>query len=481
MAPSDLKHWHSRLAQALEAEDAPDPAKLLRYYMGAGDMRSAYRSALAGATIAETALAFDRAAGFYSQAIQTGEADSMSLAKLYRQRAEAYAKAGCGPQAAADYLTAERWPEYNDTFQMRRLSAEQLMRSGHLDEGFAAFTRLLRSVGFWMPSTPLKSIVAMIAIRVLIRLRGMRWQQRPEGEVATGTIRKLDLLWSGASVFFVVNPVFGTYLQARHMLGALRAGEPLRLALSIGQGASYECLGGAPYYHVGRKMINLAERIAQPFENAHVSSSIAVDWAFLDFLCGRIGEGLVHSRKAVRVLRELGSEQSWEGSTARLGLIWFLGWSGRIQEMSALVHSILNEARSRGDVYTFVVIRCCAMSHLANLAADDPDRALEEMKEALDEWSQARYDVPRRCRGVRVVRGADRCGSQPRPERMANAEAFSARTKVPVFPNHALIYAGQDRLRVMDLETRSWCPPQRDPILHLPAQGRAVTIGDCAR
>jgi hypothetical protein len=248
-----------------------------------------------------------------------------------------------------------------------------------------------------MPSTPLQSIVAMIAIRLLIRLRGMRWQQRREGDLATGTIRKLDLLWSGASVFFVVNPVFGTYLQARHMLGALRAGEPLRLALSIGQGASYECLGGTPYYHVGRKLLNLAERIAQPFEDAHVSALITVDWVFLDFLCGRIGEGLVHSRKAVRELRELGSEQSWEGSTAKLGLIWFLGWGGRIQEMTALVPSVLNEARSRGDVYTFVVIRCCAMSHLANLAADDPDRALEEMKEALNEWSQARYDAPRLC------------------------------------------------------------------------------------
>jgi hypothetical protein len=397
MIPSDLKNWHSRLAKAFEAEGAADPAKLLRHYLGAGDMPSAYRSALAGARIAETALAFDRAAGFYSEAIQTGEADSMTLAMLYRRRAEAYAKAGRGLQAAADYLTAERWPEHNDAFQMRRLSAEQLMRSGHLDEGFAAFTRLLRSVGFWMPSTPLQSIVAMIAIRLLIRLRGMKWQQRRGGDLVTGTIRKLDLLWSGASIFFVVNPVFGTYLQARHMLGALRAGEPLRLALSIGLGASYECLGGAPYYHLGRKLLNLAERIALPCEDAHVSAWITVDWVFLDFLCGRIGEGLTHSRKAVRELRELGSDQSWEGSTAKLGLTWFLGWSGKIQEMTALVPSVLNEARSRGDVYTFVVIRCCAMSHLADLAADDPDRALEEIKKALSEWSQTRYDAPRLC------------------------------------------------------------------------------------
>ncbi len=393
LSPSDLKNWHRRLAQALEAEENSDQ-RLVRHYLGAGDMAAAFRSALAAARMAEKALAFDRAASLYKDAIATGEADVQGLAMLHRQRAEALAKAGRGREAAGDYLIAARWPEHNDSFQMRRLAAEQLMRSGYLDEGVQTYTGLLRSLGFWMPATPLQSIVAMLAIRAFIRLRGLRWQHRHVADLPALTVRNLDLLWSGAMVLSVINPVFGTYLQSRHMLGALRAGEPFRLALSVGLGAGYEALGGAPYYQDGRKFLDFAERIAADLQNPYASAVMSVYWPFLDYVCGRIEEGLEHSRRAVQMLHELGTEVAWERSTVRMILIWFLGWGGRIREMSELVPAILDEARSRGDVYTAVVIRTFALAHLADLAADDPDRALDEIGHALGQWSQARYDSP---------------------------------------------------------------------------------------
>jgi len=394
LSPADLRAWHQRLARAFEAEEPPDPQKLIRHYWGAGDMAKAYRSALAAAEIAKKALAFDRAADFYGEAIKTGEAPVEQLAMLHSERAETLAKAGRGRGAAVDFLCAARWPEYIDSFQMQRLAAEQLMRSGYLDEGVEAYKGLLRSVGFWMPATPLQSIVAMLVTRAFIRLRGLRWRRRQEAEIAAETIRNLDLLWSGASVFFIVNPVFGTYLQARHMLEALRAGEPFRLALSVGLGAPYEALGGVPYYQNGCRFLEFAERTASDLQNPYLSCALSVNWVFVDFLCGRIQDGLEHSRKALQMLRDLGTDQAWESSTAKLGLLWFLGWGGRIREMSELVPGILDEARSRGDVYTFVMIRCAALTHRVELAADNPDRALKEINQALGQWSQVRYDSP---------------------------------------------------------------------------------------
>jgi len=394
LSSSDLKAKYRRLAQAFEAQDTPDPQKLVRYYIGAGDMAAAFRSAVAAAHIAEKALAFDRAAGFYTAAIKTDEASVKDLAMLHRQRAEALAKAGRGREAAKDYLSAARWTQHVDAFQMRRLAAEQLMRSGYLDEGVGAFTELLRSFGFWMPATPLQSIIAMLATRAFIRLRGLRWRQRDETDLPVQTIRELDLIWSGASVFFLVNPIFGTYLQARHMLKALSAGEPFRLALSLGQGALYAAVGGVPYYQEGRRIMELAEHIASDLQNQYLSCAISIDWVYLDFLCGRIQDGLEHSRRAVQNVRELGTELSWESTTAKFGLIWFLGWAGRIGELSELVPGILDEARARGDIYTFALLRCSALSHRADLALDYPDRALEEISQAIEQWSQARYDCP---------------------------------------------------------------------------------------
>lgn len=394
LSPSDLRNWHQILARAFEGEEAPDPQKLVRHYLGAGDMAKAFCSARAAAEIAVKALAFDRAAGLYQEAIETGEATVKDLAMLHCQRAEALAKAGRGREAAQDYLSAAQWPEHNDAFEMRRLAAEQLMRCGYLDEGVEAFKELLRSAGFWMPATPLQSIVAMLAIRAIIQFRGLRWRRRHEAEIPVQTLRNLDLLWSGASVFSIVNPVFGTYLQARHMLEALGAGEPFRLALSVGQGAHYEALGGVPNFQDGCRFLEFAEHIASDLQNSQLSCAITVNRIFVDLLCARIQSGLEHSRSAVQMLRKLGLEQTWESSTAKLGLLWFLGWGGRIREMSDLIPGILDEARSRGDVYTLVVIRCCTLSHRVDLAADDPDGAIEQIKHALGQWSQARYDCP---------------------------------------------------------------------------------------
>lgn len=394
LSSESLRNWHQRLALAYEVEGTPDPQKMVRHYSGAGDMAATFRSAAAAAKIAQKALAFDRAAAFYTEAIKTGAADANDLAMLYSQRAEALANAGRGREAAADYLAATERSGQVDALRMRRLASEQLMRSGYFDEGLEAFTALLRSVGFWMPATPIQSIGAMLTIRAFIRLRGLRWKRRKEIELPSHVIRNLDLLWSGAAVFFHVNPVFGTYLQARHMIAALRAGEPYRLALSVGQAASFESLGGVPYYQRGRKLMEFAEHIASDLQNTNLSIAITINWVFLDFLSGRIRDGLEHSRKAIEMLRELGTERTWESSTARMGLIWFLGWGGRIREMSELVPDILDEARSRGDVFTFVMLRCTTLSHRVELAADDPHRAIKEIGNALGQWSQARYDTP---------------------------------------------------------------------------------------
>jgi hypothetical protein len=87
-----------------------------------------------------------------------------------------------------------------------------------------------------------------------------------------------------------------------------------------------------------------------------------------------------------------GISAPWETSTAKVFLIWFLGWGGRIRELSKLVRETLSEARSRGDVYSSVVIRTFTPAHLVHLAADNPERALDELGSALDQWSRARSE-----------------------------------------------------------------------------------------
>jgi serine/threonine protein kinase len=391
LSPLDLRNWHSRLAETLRMEGNADPPRLLRHYRGAGNLPAAYAAALAAAKVSEDTLAFEQAARFYAEALDTGQADELGQASLYRKRAESLAKAGMGCAAAGCYREAARWPAANNPIEMQRLAAEQLMRSGHLDQGLGAFTALLHDAGLQMPETPLQSIFAMLAIRAFIQIRGLRW--RADTDVSESARRRLDLLWSGALVLSVVNPIFGTWLQARHMLEALRAGDRRQLALSAGLGAAFEARGGSADYHRGRRLLDFAQRLASELDDPYISALMPAYESVVDYVCGRIGEGLEHSRKAVQMLHELRSAAPWERSTAKLFLVWFQAWGGRIREMSSLVREAVDDARSRGDIYSSVIIRTFAPAHLADLAADNPDRALEELAVAQSQWSRNRSEA----------------------------------------------------------------------------------------
>lgn len=395
LSSENLRHWHSRLATILEDEENYDPQRAVRHHRGAGDSAAVFRSALAAAHQAEYALAFDRAAEFYAEALESQQADESTTAMLHRKRAEMLGKAGRGFEAGNAFLTSSKWSSHNDSFDMRRHAAEQFMQSGHLDEGVALFRELLRDIGLWMPAKPLSSVLAIIGLRILLWFRGTGFDLRDESEIDDATRRRLDLLWTGALVLTCVNPVFGRYLQARHLLAALRAGEPCRIADSAGLGAGFAALGGARYYLHGRDQLQFArEAMAGRTVPDTTRAVMHVFHAFLGYMCGRIGEGLDQCRNAAKILAEVGSGVSWEMVTTNMLLSWFLGWHGNLRELSELITRVLDDARLRNDVYADVVIRCFGTSHLVTLAADEPERAAEETCRALARWSPGRYDYP---------------------------------------------------------------------------------------
>ncbi|MGA8026231.1 MAG: protein kinase [Bryobacteraceae bacterium] len=393
LSPSALRDWHARLAQALQAEHNPDPQRLFRHHLGAGNVAAAFQSALAAARMAENALAFDRAARFYTETLQTGEGDAAAHAMLHRKRAEALSKAGRGRESGASYLEAAKFPAYNDSLEMRRLAAEQLMRSGYLDEGIQIYRDLLPGTGVHLPDQPLACLLRGLTLRAFTKVRGMRWRPRTEAQLPAQRLRKLDLLWNGALVLTTVDPIFANYLQARHMLEALRAGEPSRLALSAGLGVFFESLAGQSEYLKGRKLLEFAESVSGNLNDPYVTAITRGAWATLDFLCGRIQSGLEHSQKAVAGLAEIAIGVSWETATFNALFVWFLGWGGRIRQLSETIAPILDDARSRGDVYQDIIARCFMTAHLVGLAADSPDRVIEETARALSQWRKSRYDL----------------------------------------------------------------------------------------
>ncbi|MBL9013017.1 MAG: AAA family ATPase, partial [Myxococcales bacterium] len=234
---------HRALAVALEASPRRGHEPLLAFHWeGAGRLDLAARYAAAAADDAVTTLAFDRAARYYQLAIDLGHPER---GELLARLGEALTLDGHGAAAADAYLAAaDATPAEEVALDRRRLAAEQLLVSGHIDRGIELITELLATLGMDLPATPRRALVSLVLRRGLLRARGLRFQSRTEGEVAASELRRVDLCWSVAGGLAMVDTVRGADFQTRHLLLALRAGEPTRIARALAVEGGFHAVGG---------------------------------------------------------------------------------------------------------------------------------------------------------------------------------------------------------------------------------------------
>src|SRR5207244_12444142 len=96
-----LRDRHARLARALEGAPARDLERLAQHFGAAGDRRRAASYAALAADQAAAALAFDRAARLYGEALEA--ADVAERRSLLVRLGDALAGAGRGVEAAGAY------------------------------------------------------------------------------------------------------------------------------------------------------------------------------------------------------------------------------------------------------------------------------------------------------------------------------------------------------------------------------------------
>src|SRR5262249_26051137 len=144
--------------------------------------------------------------------------------------ADALAKAGRGAEAAAEYLEAAGSAKGAEAIEYRRRAAKQYLCSGHIDEGLEVIRDVLGRVGINTTERSMRSPLGLLWRRAQIRLRGLRFREREESEIPAKELIKIDTCWSVSIGLGIVDTLLGADFQARHLLLALKAGEPFRIA-----------------------------------------------------------------------------------------------------------------------------------------------------------------------------------------------------------------------------------------------------------
>lgn len=376
-----LRRYHRNLALALESTGRAAPETLAAHFRMTEDRDHACGYASAAAALAERALAFDRAAQLYGLALELAPAGSARRRELLVKLAGALANAGHSREAADAYLQAVPDPGEIDPLELQRRAAEKLLISGHIDRGMAVLRHVLRQVGMTMHARPWRTLLDLRWRRLRLRLGGFRFAERPAAELDRGLLRRIDICWSVEIGLCLVDVLHASAFHARHLLLALRAGEPQRIARGLAMEVFFGALDGAG---AGRALAR-AEELARRGEGSYAFGLAELAAGMLACSRGAWEEAESHLAAAAEDLNEEPGAV-WELDTVEHFRVLSLLYRGRWRSLLAEAAELSEQARARGDRYLDVHLALWAGS-LKELAADDPRAAVAVADEAIGRWS----------------------------------------------------------------------------------------------
>jgi len=226
----DRRERHERLALALEASG--DAEARVVHWRGAGRPERAAGAAIEAAAAAEQALAFDRAARLYRLVLELGMPVGADPHAITVRLGDALANAGRGQSAAQIYLRAAEDATPAEAHELRHRAGVELMASGRIDQALEVFQQLMDASGIKLARSSRGALLGAAFRIVQLRLRGIGFKERASSQIPASDLQRIDLGYRLASGL-AVDPVRGVHVQARHLLHALRAGDPQRIALAL--------------------------------------------------------------------------------------------------------------------------------------------------------------------------------------------------------------------------------------------------------
>ncbi len=388
LTPPALHELHRRLARVLEATPGADPETVAVHMLGAGQVESGARFAEQAAEQAAEQLAFDRAVRLFQLTLETLPPSSPNRLHLHSRMGEVLGWAGRSEEAGRAYLAAASdRPPALERLDLERAASEQLLAAGRIEEGGLVLRRVLSNAGIEAPRSPLSAVFWLILYKLGLKILGLRFKERSPSEVRPEDRARIDALGVAALGLSSVDSILAACMQVRQFTEALRVGERAQV---LRAGALYAChlatRGGpmdrherAVYETVGR----LQESGSSPEDVAFSRGSEGVCL----FLRGRWRE----AKDAIDgAYANLPSQRAGWQAQAGLYSVYSLVFLGDLIELRRRCGRLLADADQRGDLFTSVQLRASHPTVLL-LAADDPERARRQTREAAAQWPRDKF------------------------------------------------------------------------------------------
>ena len=210
---------HAGIARALAAElPSCDADAVFGHFLAAGDLDSAKAVVVAAAEAADRGLAFMRAVQLYREAIRLHAAPQ---AILHHRLGDAYANAEKLGDAADAYLAGASHAAGGEALELRRLAAEDYLKSGRDGRGLSVLRAVLDEVGIPYPRSPERALASFFWHEAKLRLSPLRQRLRAAQSVSAADLARIDVAFSASTGLLLSDPLRAADYASRGLLHAL--------------------------------------------------------------------------------------------------------------------------------------------------------------------------------------------------------------------------------------------------------------------
>lgn len=393
LADDRLTTIKQRVAELVEESEWVD-AQLVALDLGAAGGSKAYEYTVAAALRAEKALAFDRAASLYQQAM--APAPAIEKPKLRRKRADVLTYAGRYLEAAREYLVIAEDLDGQDKVDLIRRSADNLLRSGHVQEGLARLSEVMGYVGVALPRTRTRLLLSLIGKRIRLATRGRKYTPREENDIPAADLARLDTLFAASTSLAMIDHLRGSAAQAQHLLWALRLGEPKRATAALCTEVTYLAVQGGRALRKADALADQMYDVATERGDRYLQAGARLAQGSTKFFNGMFPAAAEAFRSADDLLAPVVGSW-WERNTIRFFLCLSQLNMGDFTAFVPTVQQAVELAEHRNDAY----VKYLYLSHpnvWCAMHGDNVPAAEKILETVLDGWPegahyQAHYTV----------------------------------------------------------------------------------------
>jgi len=239
--------------------------------------------------------------------------------------------------------------------------------------------------------SPKRALLALVGRRIRVGIRGLRYTERSESEIASEQLKRIDTCWAVAEGMALVDNIQGAAFQTLHLLLALDAGEPHRIGRALAMEAGFAASSGAT--ERSSQLLREAELLAERLGSRTILGLCRMIGSVAAVHGGRFEDAERFAVEAESILTEQQSLSAWPLSIARVYHISALIDEGKIVELSRVSRLFLADASERGNLFAATMFRT-GWSTLMWLAQDDLPSARAALAEAQSQCPEGVFYIP---------------------------------------------------------------------------------------